>query len=67
VQILTGNYRGAIREVGATETDGIRTDIVKYLLRRITVGLKAELDSASFLNGGRAELESSEKRRRPHF
>jgi hypothetical protein len=52
------DYRVAIRKIGAAEADHIRAEIVRSVLRRIVVGLKAELDPASWLNAGWAELES---------
>jgi hypothetical protein len=56
--VTPANYCVAIRAVSAEESDRIRAEIVRLLLRRHIAGLKARLDPASWQNAGYSELES---------
>jgi hypothetical protein len=46
-----------VRPVGPNEATSIRAETVKFFLSQLVVRMKAELDPASFLNIGGAEIE----------
>jgi hypothetical protein len=48
----------AVREVDREQADKTRAEIVRYLLQQTIARLKTELDPASWVNTGWAELES---------